>query len=101
MKYIESLYDRRERLGLNFAKKCLKQERMSDMFPKNVNQTNINVRSREFYHVNHANTERYRKSSIPFLQRKLNENIKIERKRLKSLLQVNCVSYVDPITSWI
>ena len=54
----------------------------------------------EGYHVNHANTERYRNSSIPFLQRKLNENRKIERKRLKALLQVNCVSYVDPITSW-
>ena len=96
---MESLHDRRERLGLSFAKKCLKQKIMSDMFPKNVNNSNVNVRSREVYHVNHANTERYRNSSIPFLQRKLNEDRKIERKRLKALLQVNCVSYVDPITS--
>ena len=43
-------------------------------------------------HVNHASTERYRNSAIPFLQRKLNENIKMERQKLKALLQVNCVS---------
>ena len=32
---------------------------------------------------------------ISFLQRKLNENAKNERKQLKALLQVNCVSHVD------
>ena len=96
---MESLYDRRERLALKFAKKCLNQEKISDMFPKNMNQSNINIRNKEIFHVNHANTERYRNSTIPFLQRKLNESKKIERKRLRALLQVNCVSYVDPITS--
>ena len=35
---------------------------------------------------------------ITFLQRKLNESAKSERKQLKTLLRVNCVSYVDPIT---
>ena len=96
---METLYERRERLGLNFAKKCLKNKRMSDMFPNNFNLSNISVRNKEKYHVNHANTERYKNSTIPYLQRKLNESNKIERKRLRALLQVNCVSYVDPITS--
>ena len=49
--------------------------------------------------VNRASTERYRNSAIPFLQRKLNESIKLERKQRKALLQVNCVSYVGSITS--
>ena len=95
----ESLHVRRERLALKFAKKCLNQKKISDMFPKNLNHSNINIRNKEIFHVNHANTERYRNSTIPFLQRKLNESKKIEGKRLKALLQVNCVSYVDPITS--
>ena len=69
------------------------------MFPKHLNQSNMSVRNFEKYHVNHARTERYKNGAIPFLQRKLNENIKMERKRLKALLQVNCVSYVDSITS--
>ena len=96
---MESLQDRRERLSLNFAKKCLKQNEMSDMFPKHLNHSNIAVRNFERYHVNHARTERYKNSAIPFLQRKLNDDIKMERERLKALLQVNCVSNVDPITS--
>ena len=89
---MESLYDRRERLGLKFAKKCLKQEKMSVMFPKNVSKSTVKIRNKELFYVNKANTERYKKSAIPFLQRKLNENSNYEKKQLKSLLQVNCVS---------
>ena len=95
---MEKLHDRRERLSLSFAKKCLKHEKFSSMFPKNLSDTTIKIRNREKYFVNQARTERFRNSSIPFLQRKLNESAKQERKQLKALLQVNCVSHVDPIT---
>ena len=89
---MENLHDRREKLSLRFAKKCLKQERMSVMFPKNNNKSTVKIRNKEPFHVNKANTERYKNSAIPFLQRKLNESINIEKKQLKALLQVNCVS---------
>ena len=89
---MENLHDRREKLCLRFAKKCLKQERMSVMFPRNNNQSTVKIRNKESFHVNKANTERYKNSAIPFLQRKLNESINIEKKQLKALLQVNCVS---------
>ena len=89
---MENLHDRREKLCLRFAKKCLKQERMSVMFPKNNNRSTVKIRNKESFHVNKANTERYKNSAIPFLQRKLNESISIEKKQLKALLQVNCVS---------
>ena len=95
---MEKLQERRERLSLSFAKKCLKHEKFSNMFPKNLSDSKIKIRSRERYYVNHAKTERFRNSSIPFLQRKLNESAENERKQLKALLQVNCVSHVDPIT---
>ena len=94
---LESLQDRRERLSLNFAKKCLNHEKFSDMFPKN--KSTIRSRVKEKYHVNMAFTERYKHSAIPFLQRKLNDSAKIENKQLRALLQVNCVSNVDSITS--
>ena len=96
---MEKLVDRRERLGLNLAKKCLKHEKLNDMFPMNSNESSIKIRDRERYHVNQAKTERYRNSAIPFLQRKLNQSVKNERKQFKALLQVNCVSHVYPITS--
>ena len=63
-----------------------------------MSDATIKVRNSEKYFVNHARTERFRNSSIPFLQMKLNESAKQERKQLKALLQVNCVSHVDPIT---
>ena len=94
---MEKLHDRRERLSLNFAKKCLKHEKFSDLFPRNLSNS-TKIRNREEYYVNHSKTERFKNSSIPFLQRKLNESSKNERKQLKALLQVNCVSHVDPIT---
>ena len=93
---IESLQDRRERLSLNFAKKCLNHEKFSEMFPKNLSK--IKSRGKERYHVNMANTERYKHSAMPFLQRKLNESLKVEKEQLKALLRVNCVSNVDSIT---
>ena len=93
---IESLHDRRERLGLRFAQKCLKHEKFSDMFPKS--QSTFRSRNKEKYHVNMANRERYKHSSIPFLQRKLNENSQMEKNQLRVLLRVNCVSNVDSIT---
>ena len=96
---MESLYARRERLSLRFVKKCLNQEKLSSLFPKNRNESDKILRNKEVYHVNRANTERYRNSAIPFLQRKLNESINFERKQRKALLQVNCVSNVGSITS--
>ena len=93
---IESLQDRRERLSLNFAKKCLNHEKFSEMFPKNLSK--IKSRGKERYHVNMAKTERYKHSAMPFLQRKLNESLKVEKEQLKALLRVNCVSNVDSIT---
>ena len=95
---MESLHDRREGLCLKFAKKCLKQERMSAMFPKNLKKSTVKMRNKEIFFVNRANTERYKNSAIPYLQRKLNESINMERKQIKALLQVNCVSHVDSIT---
>ena len=43
------------------------------MFPININRTKI-TRNSNKYKVNFAKTERYKKSSIPSLQRMLNEH---------------------------
>ena len=44
---------------------------------------------RNTYAVTNANTERYRKSAVPFLQRLLNDDYARQKKELKCLLQVN------------
>ena len=64
---------RRERLCLNFAKKCVKHPTARKMFPLNT-QVDFNLRSREKFHVQHSKTDRLLNSSIPQLQRALNKD---------------------------
>ena len=68
---MDSLLDRREQLCLNFAIKCLKNKKMKTMFPLNLNLHNN--RTKEVYFVQHANTERLKKSSIIYMQNLLNK----------------------------
>jgi hypothetical protein len=69
---LENLRDRREDLCLRFAKKCLKFEKTSGMFPLNTNQTQSNLRNIEKFQVQFASKSRLRDSAIPQMQRALN-----------------------------
>ena len=69
---LDSLEIRRQKLNLKFAKGCLKIDKLSPMFPLNEVEHNMEKRTNERYKVNHAKTERYKLSSIPYLQRLLN-----------------------------
>ena len=68
---LQTLHDRREDRCLNFALKALKHPRNYQMFPRNENNCK-QIRNQELFKVNFARTEQYRKSAIPFCQRKLN-----------------------------
>ena len=70
-----SLSDRRKKLCLKFAKKCLNNEATNDMFPVKKNFTKVNTRYHEKYEVHHALTERFRRSPIIYMQNLLNEEI--------------------------
>ena len=68
---LDYLSIRREKLCLNFAKKCLKHEKTRDMFPLN-STLDHDMRTKQKYHVQFAQTNRLRDSAIPQLQRALN-----------------------------
>ena len=68
---LETLLSRRKTLSLRFAKTCLKSENNADMFP--INTKSVNTRPHEKYFVTPAMTNRLAKSSIPYMQRLLNE----------------------------
>ena len=70
---LESLKYRREELCINFAKKCLKNEKNKDIFPIRSKKHEMETIDEEKYVVYHANTERMKKSSIPYMQRLLNQ----------------------------
>ena len=56
-------------------------------------------RNPDKYVVNGAYTEKYRRSTVPFLQRLLNEDYARQKKELKCLLQVNNDVHLNvPIT---
>ena len=85
---MESLEERRGLISLKFAKNCLKNVNFSKPFPLKKISHAMNVRNPEKYVVKSSNTERLKRSSIPFLQRQLNlenKKRKIELKKLQSL----------------
>ena len=56
-------------------------------------------RNPEKYAVNISKTERYKMSAVPYLQRLLNDDYAMQKKNLKSFLQVNkYILYNVPIT---
>ena len=70
---LQTLASRRDKLCLNFAKKCVKFPHTKDMFPEN---TKLKVtRHTERFVVPFARTDRYKFSSIPYMSRLLNANI--------------------------
>ena len=64
---------RRETRCLSFARRCLKTDEMAKFFPLTPDLPNIELRDRETFQVNFSHGEKYRKSTIPYCQRKLNE----------------------------
>ena len=71
---LETLDERREILCLNFAKKSSKNPRTRKMFPLRDKEHAMDTRKQEKYIVQHANTERLKKSSIIYMQNLLNKS---------------------------
>ena len=71
---LEDLKSRREILCLEFAKKCVKHEKLKHMFPKNTKEHSMKTRNNEMYLVQHANTGRLQDSAIIFMQKLLNDD---------------------------
>ena len=106
--HMESLHERRETIALRFTKNCLRSENLSKLFPVNKQKHEMTVRNPLKYKVKKANTERFKVSTIPYMQRVLNDNHKKRKWEMEKLndelkkvgnefqnLQVNYVSNND------
>ena len=80
---LDKLDKRREKLCLAFAKKCLKAEKVKEFFPVNEIKS-IQTRNFERFKVNPFNTERYKNSSISYLQSLLNKDDLEKRNFIRS-----------------
>ena len=83
---MDSLETRRKNLCLKFAKQCIKNEKLRNMFPKNQSNHRMEMRSGEKFVVKKAMTERYKRSAIPSMQRLLNES---EKEKLEIFKKIN------------
>ena len=66
---LDSLDSRRDDLCLKFAHKCVKNPTLKNMFPVNMKQHQMKTRDEEKFEVKHANTERFKKSSIIYMKK--------------------------------
>ena len=71
---LDSLEERRHILCLKFAKNGIKHNNLNDLFPENDKIHKMKTRAVEKYKVQHANTERLKKSSIIAMQKMLNHD---------------------------
>jgi hypothetical protein len=70
---MDSLHLRREMLLYSFGKKCILLDQTKELFPKSNKVHDMKTRNKEEFQVIHTNTERFRNSTIPYIQRMLNE----------------------------
>ena len=69
---LQTLEERRDILCLNFAKKCTKNDRFKNIFPLNESKHEMITRNKETYKVEHAKSERLKKSAVIHMQNLLN-----------------------------
>ena len=69
---LDSLVERRESLCLKFARSCVKNETVWDIFPLNPVDYHVDTRDREVFQVTMAHTKRLKQSAVPYMQRLLN-----------------------------
>ena len=70
---LEPLEQRREYLCLKFAQRCTKNVTTKQMFPLNEKIHGMDLRSKEKFKVQHANTHRLKNSAIIYMQNLLNK----------------------------
>ena len=80
---LEKLEIRREFLCKNFAEKCLKNDKVKDIFKPRIKNHIMKTREEEIFDVKFAHTERLKKSTIPYIQRMLNRDKTQKRKSVE------------------
>ena len=90
---MDSLEVRRENLCLKFAKVCVRNEKLSDIFPRNFKNHLMEKREREVFYVKKAKTERLKKSAVVNMQKLLNKDVKEKRETLRKISNYMPVNY--------
>ena len=82
---LETLEKRRENLCLRFAKKCLKNEKMKNLFPTRKIHHKMKTRNKEKFQTEKIRTNRLKKAAIPYMTKLLNDEETKKGQILKKL----------------
>ena len=82
---LDTLEVRREKLCLKFAKACLKNDKLFNMFPKSTKSHSMNMRENKMFEVKKARTERLHRSAVVTMQRLLNKDDSDKRKIFRQI----------------
>ena len=87
LKYLNlyTLDRRRENLCINFAKKCIKTDNVKKWFPLENSNHKMKTRNKQKFKINKQNTERYKKSAIPYMRKLLNHEYQEKRKMIEGI----------------
>ena len=83
---LETLEKRRDQMCLKISKQCLKLEKMRGLFPRRQSEHLMEKRSSDVFNSVISHTERFRRSAIPFMIRRLNSCQSEKKKLLKKLV---------------
>ena len=72
---LNTLKQRRQTLCLNFARKCLKSDKMKKLFPPNNKNHEMKSRNPEHFKVFFSHTERLKNSPVIYMQNLLNNEV--------------------------
>ena len=89
----QTLEMRRENLCLKFAKACVSNEKLSDMFPRTRKDRSMEKRKKEVFLVKRTKTERLRKTALVNMQKMLNKDLSEKRENLKNISNYMPVNY--------
>ena len=84
---LDALENRREELCKKFATKCLKNEKARNIFPTSFKTHKMSTRDEEPYEVKFAHTGRLQKSAVPFMQRLLNKDERVQTQNKKRKIE--------------
>ena len=79
---LDNLDERRKIICLKFAKNCLKNEKVKGLFPKIERTLKMKLRKERKFKTNKKRTERYKKSTIPYMQELLSNEVNFNWYRL-------------------
>ena len=82
---LETLEKRREILCLKFAKNCLKNDKVKDMFPLKKSKHKMKKRIEKRFQTKKNKTKRRQNSALPYMRKLLNDEYQKKQKMLKDL----------------